>query len=376
MKKNVATRCTALLLCLMMVFSVVGCKGAEKETEESIPVVESPASSESSEEETSATPEPTPVSTEEPENANILTGLGTLTDEAVGKRPVAVMINNVKAALPQDGVSAADVIFEIPVEADQTRLMGIYGDYTQIPNICSVRSCRYYYPILALGFDAIYIHWGMDPSIAADTLNRLNPDRFDGMTSGSGFGRNQSRLNSGKALEHTGEFYGEQLPDMVSRNDMRIDLTEDWEGYAFNFAPVGETVTPNGGAADYVHVEFGAQSSSFNYNAETHVYEKLHGTEPHVDAANGEQLVFENVIVLETDISLRDDGVHKNVNWEGGDAYVGWYFSEGSMQKITWSKADEYSKLKFFDENGDELVMNRGKTYIGMTYSGNVSTEK
>lgn len=51
------------------------------------------------------------------------------------------MINNVEAALPQYGISAADVIFEIPVEYDLTRLMALYGDYTQVPDVCSVRSC-------------------------------------------------------------------------------------------------------------------------------------------------------------------------------------------------------------------------------------------
>ena len=41
------------------------------------------------------------------------------------------------------------------------------------------------------------------------------------------------------------------------------------------------------------------------------------------------------------------------------------------MQPITWSKADEYSPLKFFGEDGEEVQINRGKTYIAMTYPGN-----
>ena len=39
-------------------------------------------------------------------------------------------------------------------------------------------------------------------------------------------------------------------------------------------------------------------------------------------------------------------------------------------QPITWSKADAYSPPKFFDENGGEVQINRGKTYIAMTYPG------
>ena len=81
-----------------------------------------------------------------------------------GKRPVAVMIN-VEAALPQYGISAADVIFEIPVEYDLTRPWR---------STAITRRCRIFarcalpvlLPLLAVGFDAIYAHWGMDESIA------------------------------------------------------------------------------------------------------------------------------------------------------------------------------------------------------------------
>ena len=58
------------------------------------------------------------------------------------------MINNVKDALPQYGITEADVIFELPVEGDLTRLMALYADYTKVPDICAIRSCRYYYPAI------------------------------------------------------------------------------------------------------------------------------------------------------------------------------------------------------------------------------------
>ena len=109
-----------------------------------------------------------------------------LDGRAIGKRPVAVMVNNVDAALPQYGISAADLIFELPVEYDLTRLMAVYGDYTQVPDVCSVRSCRYYYPILAVGFDAVYVHWGIDPTIATETINSMEIDHFDADYYGTG----------------------------------------------------------------------------------------------------------------------------------------------------------------------------------------------
>ena len=41
---------------------------------------------------------------------NNLTGLYDVSEEAAGKRPMAVMRSNIKAALPQYGISDADII--------------------------------------------------------------------------------------------------------------------------------------------------------------------------------------------------------------------------------------------------------------------------
>lgn len=34
-----------------------------------------------------------------------------------------------------------------------------------------------------------------------------------------------------------------------------------------------------------------------------------------------------------------------------------------------------YDPLKFFDANGNELQLNRGKSYIAFTYAGNCKVE-
>ena len=108
--------------------------------------------------------------------------------------------------MPQYGVGEADLIFEIPVEGDFTRFMALYADYTQVPRVCAVQSCRYYFPALSQGFDAFYVNWGIDDSIS-DYLEALQLDQFDGMSDGNGlFARDQERLNAGYSLEHTAYF--------------------------------------------------------------------------------------------------------------------------------------------------------------------------
>ena len=111
---------------------------SSRDEESSRPEESAEVSQEESREE-SCVAEETP-STEQTGNLNPLTGLADLSDEAVGKRPVAIVINNIKDSLPQYGIAGADIMFEMVAEAGITRLLAIWGDYTQIPNVCSVRS--------------------------------------------------------------------------------------------------------------------------------------------------------------------------------------------------------------------------------------------
>ena len=316
-----------------------------------------------------------PQQTGPSERQNLLTGMDDLSAEAVGKRPVAVMINNVEDALPQYGIAKADVIFELPVEGNLTRLMALYADYTTLPNICAIRSCRYYYPAIAKGFDAFYIHWGSDQTILS-YLNGLNMNRYDGLGNPHNlFARDTSRRNAGYSLEHTGYFKGPEFAAAVEADGWRTDLLEEKRGTAFQFCNLQETVTPAGNSCNQVYIDFGAASATLNYDAERQIYSKNINGHAHIDGVTGETLTFTNVFVLETSISIRDDVGHKKIDWAGSSSSVGYYISNGAMEKIHWSKAnnDEGEYLRFYKESGEELLINRGKSYIAYTSPGNTS---
>ncbi|MEE1314248.1 MAG: DUF3048 domain-containing protein [Faecalimonas sp.] len=310
-------------------------------------------------------------------NQNLLTGIDDLSKEAIGKRPVAVMVNNVEAALPQYGVAQADVIFELPVEGNLTRLMALYGDYTTMPDICAIRSCRYYYPAIAQGFDAFYVHWGSDQTIIS-YVNSLGIDRYDGIANPHAlFGRDTSRRQAGYSMEHTGYFKGTKFAEAVEADGKRTELKDSKKGTAFPFAAFGELVTPTGGACTQAHIRFGAATATFNYDADKQVYYKKINGHDHIDGKTKETLSFTNVFVLETSISVRDEAGHKKINWAGSANAKGYYISNGSMEPIRWSKAngDEDAYLRFYRESGEELVINRGKSYIAYTTPGTVSLQ-
>ena len=142
-------RTLTILLAAWMLLALAGCGG--KPDPEPAPV---PAENEY--------PAPPPEPDPEPyipAGRNPLTGL-PMEPEYENLRPIAVMLNNLKAAQPQLGISQADIVYEIPVEGGITRMLCLYQTVEGIETLGSVRSARPYFVELALGHDAVYVHAG------------------------------------------------------------------------------------------------------------------------------------------------------------------------------------------------------------------------
>ncbi len=348
--KTVFKRALALLLAVIIVFGLTACGGKEEET-------------------TTQAPTTTEVTTTEPpvdtRKINRLTGLATLSEKAYGKRPVAIMINNIRAALPQYGVGKADIMFEVIVEGGITRMMAVYGDYTKVPNVCSIRSCRYYYPILAYGLDAVYICFGSNETLGTPTLKRLGIDYFNGAANyvTDLFGRDSARLKK-YSKEHTAYVKGENIPAVFDKYKIRTDYSEGKNVPIFNFREEGQAVATGDKYCDKVKLNFSTSYfSTFTYDADKKVYLKQHNGTAHKDSVTGEQLNYTNLFVLETKVSHYKDGYLMNVELKGGNGY---YISMGKSQKITWTKPAEGDTIQVFDSTGAPLQVNPGKSYIGI----------
>ena len=96
---------------------------------------------------------------------------GVLVPPAVAARhPIAVMIDDLGAARPQSGFSAASVVWQAPAEGGIPRYMMIFQE--NIPtDVGPVRSSRYYYIAWAAEWRAVYAHAGGSPQ-ALQTLRQ------------------------------------------------------------------------------------------------------------------------------------------------------------------------------------------------------------
>ena len=234
-----------------------------------------------------------------------LTGL-PVTEEAVNRRPLAVVINNIHRALPQSGISSADIIYEVLSEGDVTRLVAIFQSYVP-EKIGPVRSARDYFVDFAFNHDAVFIHHGASPS----GYGRIRGQRIcviDGMTwEGRVFWRDRTypywHHNSGtRPLEHS-SFTGEyRLTPHLYAQQIRDYMAES-QNYGFIFAD--NAPVQSGGQAHTVSIPFSPNyTRTFIFDEELNIYHVENRDGAHQDAINQEQVTVSNILVQLTAKSL------------------------------------------------------------------------
>lgn len=316
---------------------------------------------------------------------NKLTGLPT-TEQLSNQRPVAIMFNNIKAALPQHGIADMDVVYEAIVEGSITRLLGVTTNWQELSTLGSIRSSRDYYIDFSDAHNAIYIHAG-GSDIAYGVLSQRRTDNIDGVNGNAAdsraFYRDQERRKKGVSLEHTMFTTGERLTKAIADNKFKTTLKDGFVS-PLKFADVPSDMV--GEDATYVYVPFSTYAQSyFDYNSETGVYDKgqyvsskssldKHDS-PHIDGNTNAQLAFDNIIIIYTSYRTIDDKGRQAVNFTGsGDGY---YFSDGKGKKIKWERATRTGGYTLYEADGTtELLLNKGKTYIGVVRNGTEITYK
>lgn len=360
-----------LILALALTVSVLG--GCTSRT-----TVEEPEETEETVPTAAPTPTPTPTpaaETEEPEPTplpytNPLTGEGL--EEPVTTRVWAVMINDYYGALPQCGVSEADIIYETLAEGGITRMMAIFTDIRAAETLGSIRSIRDYYVSIGMAYDAVTVHAGYSPA-AQTMLAQYDIDNIDGVGGSfpeiNPFYRDSSRGAYGS--EHTLFTTGEDLWDCAESYGYELEADEDAD-YGLHFTEDG---TPDGEDAGYVCVTFTSKTTSFVYDEETQLYGGYQYGSEYTDANTGDQLQFTNLLVLSASISVVDSVGRVDVGLIGSGS--GWFVCGGKYVEITWERESLYDNFHYYLTDGSELELGVGKTYIGIipTSGGSVEFE-
>jgi hypothetical protein len=290
-----------------------------------------------------------------------LTGLW-ISEDAASSRPIVVVLNNMFRALPMSGVSQADIMYEVLSEGDITRMLGVFQDLTT-ERLGTVRSTRMYFTDIALDYDAILVHHGGSVEGYAAIRNN-GVTNIDGMSSWNAFFRDQDRARSA-GLEHSSYTSISGITAEIERRNIRTENEIELERFEFynrlTAPPDSETVTK-------ITIPFSANyRSTFEFDRGWGVYHVTDGRgSERIDEETDTQLSFANIIVMFTDVRLipgdRDGKRTVRMTGEG----TGILYTNGTASPILWSRTTNKSQTKWTDTDGNTLILNRGKTYIGI----------
>lgn len=295
-------------------------------------------------------------------------------EEVANTRPIAIMLPTDKAAQPQYGIGSAGVLYECMEEGNMSRQMAIIEDWKNMGQLGNVRSCRDYYVYWALEWDSILVHFG-GPYYLADIATRDDVDNITGCAVNSTTaapGAGAFYRTSDKQAPHNAYTSGENLVSYCESLGYSLTHREDYfHPEHFTFAKESEpnTLENAKGVIDAKNIDlapaFPYTVSSLEYNESEGVYYKsLYGS-AQKDGATGEQLKFENVIVQFTYYESRDAKGYLAFQCHD-TTRDGYYFTNGKAIHVTWSKTSDYGPTKYYDDDGNEVVFNTGKTYIAV----------
>lgn len=339
------------------------------------------------------TPSPTPIPlgpANYPDNVNSLTGLPYPDEDSRARRNLIVKISNFPPIVrPQHGLNAADLVYEYEAEGGVTRFAAIYR--SQNPErVGSIRSARLLDIELSTMYRALLAYSGTSEPIqnllvtppffnfqiisplvghAEDQNNncRENP-----------FCRDNSLLETGTPREHTLFGNTNRMWDVATRQGTNT-------GYkAFGFA-FSETPSENGEPASDIFIDwYGQTDARWQYNALEGVYERYTDGIAHFDAADGEQVWADNLIVLVVPHVRRPDLFPPGVNyesigvelWDQGQAYV---FREGFWYQGFWQRKDfePGSALQLTFGDNTPITLKPGRSWVAVVRGlGDVSVKE
>ena len=356
-----------LLLAVCMAFPGTGFAAAGK-----VQVTETAASEKAVENKKSST-----KSSSEENSEKEYSGVSVLTGEAIDpdlakQRPIAVMFPIDKEAQPQYGLSNVDVFYEIIEEGNMSRQMGIIQDWQNLERIGNIRSIRSYFVYEALEWDPIIIHYGGPIDYTKDILTRSDVDNINGVGGvlGSDYGCFY-RVPAGSKSEHTAYTDAEHIKEAIKKAGFQAEHRRAYyNSKHFTFAQERNTLVQYDDSVSAAKVDmkesFPVTRSALTYNAQDGKYYKTIYGEPQCDAETDEQMAFDNILIQRAHAEARQEGssyLRVRIEEDGKD---GFFITGGRMIHVTWEKGEgnDYKPTTFYDDNGNEIQLNKGKTMI------------
>ena len=308
-----------------------------------------------------ATQGPTATATPTPDpRYNPLTGLKVEDEAMLHRRPIHARIGNDTGIRPQEGLGAADVVYEDIMDGwALTRFTAVFLSEDP-PCIRPLRSARLVNLELAPQYDAALVHtgasdrirWMLSQSTICDLDEFFHPQPYSIL----------------KGYDWRGRFYTdpERVHAYLKKQGKELDALKP--GLGFEFSQEGEPA-PTGTVAESAHIPLPKLCVvDWKYDAEQGVYLRWVANEPHLDGNTGQQIAVSNVIIQyaaheATDIvedSLGNTAIRIVLQGEGPVQIC----RDGVMIEGKWQRHDLEEFTRFVDADGQPIPLKPGKTWV------------
>lgn len=280
----------------------------------------------------------------------------TIFDESSNERPIAVMIDNTIGDAKHAGLQDSYLNYEIPIDGGVTRIMAIFKD-TNATLVGPIRSSIFYFMDYALENDAIYVHYGQE-TYEKNNPQQVNINRVDGVQSPAPFRRDS------KAVAPHNVF--SKLPYIKSYlTEANITQSSDkWQNmnYSAKAVDLTENTDYNAKAATKITIPYGQENRAYSYDTANNYYYRYSNGKIQYDRKTSQQLHYKNIIIQRTEIgTMQGQNVIEAKTVGNG---TGYFVTNGKFLPIKWSKQSREGKTTYTFENGTEITLNDGNTFV------------
>ena len=279
--------------------------------------------------------------------------------------PILVQIDNNIGALPQWGLASADIMYELPIAGSGlTRLTAFFAD-KHPQEAGPVRSARVMHADVREEWDALLVHYGEQTAAGSNFRQAI---RDYGVTS------------KGLEIDGIGNKYAAQFPRVMyhrAPHNVSVQVRFFYDlmvqsGYKFPLRPFkfGDGADNGGVSAmkiEIIHKKNLTTSSTFLYDMNTKSYLRFTQKGLYTDLLAPEaQLSYSNIIVQRTKLDFNrhsSNPILPDVVGTGAaDIFIGGKYIAGA-----WARYSAQTRTVFFDEKGNEITLQPGRTWIVMT---------
>ena len=294
------------------------------------------------------------------------------TDFEQNPKLAAIMIENHVDSRPPSGLAQARIVYEAPVEGNISRFLAIYTENQEVGQVGPVRSARPYFVDWTREYgDATYMHVGGSPT-ALDYIEQIGLNDLDQFSNNWYYWRSKQRSKPHNVYTSS-KLWSKALEN--NKNSYQDKKYDSWKFQDREQCSNSSTTSSAKDCITSIATTFASPgySATWQFNTTSGKYKRYQSGHLHQDKS-GKVVTAENVIIQHVDTKVVDNVGRLDMSTIGsGEVEI---YVEGKKITGTWQKEAKSDRTKFLNEQGEQIVLEPGTTWITVVNDKATAEEK